>query len=201
MDSLAQMDELLEKLGFALLGALVSGMVYLTKRKIESKPELEMLEKHQKVLDIHKKMSDQGLDIAELNTFASMLTEKSNAVQNHVFDLNTESVSRINDSSTEHPTQIEMNQMAADSYNHSLNKMNEVYSELMGKLDSNQSEAYRCAQSKWDDYVEAHARSVADIYKGGSIYPLIYYSELETLVFERTARLQSELDELVSLGN
>lgn len=49
------MNEIIEKLGFVLLGALVSGIAYLIKRKIESKPEIEMLDKHQKVLDIHKK--------------------------------------------------------------------------------------------------------------------------------------------------
>ncbi|NLS60346.1 DUF1311 domain-containing protein, partial [Vibrio aestuarianus subsp. francensis] len=97
--------------------------------------------------------------------------------------------------------QTEMNQMASDSYNRSLVKMNEVYAQLMSKLDSDRTEAYGSAQVKWNEYIEAHARSVADMYKGGSIYPLIYYSELETLVFERTARLQSELDELVSQGN
>ncbi|ODW53218.1 hypothetical protein BBL88_16185 [Vibrio parahaemolyticus] len=195
------MNEMIEKLGLVLLGALMTSIGYLIKRKIESKPELEILDKHQKVLDIHKKMSDQGLDIAGLNTFASMLTEKSNAVQSHVLDLNTKSVSHMQESSAEHITQTEMNQMASDSYNRSLSKMNEVYSKLMSKLDTEHTEAYGCAQAKWSEYIEAHARSVADMYKGGSIYPLIYYSELETLVFERTARLQSELDELVSLGN
>ncbi|EGQ8042870.1 DUF1311 domain-containing protein [Vibrio alginolyticus] len=194
------MNEMIEKLGFVLLGALMTGIGYLIKRKIESKPELETLDKHQKVLDIHKKMSEQGLDISGLNQFVSMLTEKSSAVQSHVLDLNTKSVSHMQTSSTEHITQTEMNQIASNSYNRSLVKMNEVYAQLMSKLDSDRTEAYGSAQVKWNEYIEAHARSVADMYKGGSIYPLIYYSELETLVFERTARLQSELDELVSLG-
>ena len=188
------MNEMIEKLGFVLLGALMTGIGYLIKRKIESKPELETLDKHQKVLDIHKKMSEQGLDISGLNQFVSMLTEKSSAVQSHVLDLNTKSVSHMQTSSTEHITQTEMNQIASNSYNRSLVKMNEVYAQLMSKLDSDHTEAYGCAQAKWNEYIEAHARSVADIYKGGSIYSLIYYSELETLVFERTARLQSELD-------
>lgn len=195
------MNEMTEKLGFVLLGALISGIAYLIKRKIESKSELEMLDKHQKVLDIHKKMSDQGLDIGGLNTFASMLTVKSSTVQSHVLDLNSKSISHMPVNSAEHMTQIEMNQMASDSYNRSLSKMNEVYSQLMNMLDYDHAVAYGHAQLKWCEYIEAHAKSVADMYKGGSIYPLIYFSELETLAFERTARLQSELDELVSLGN
>lgn len=61
---------MIEKLGFVLLGALTTGICYLIKRKIESKPELEILDKQQKVLDIHKKMSEQGLDISGFNQFA-----------------------------------------------------------------------------------------------------------------------------------
>ncbi|MEZ9042843.1 hypothetical protein [Vibrio sp. 10N.247.311.47] len=52
------MTELIEKIGFIALGVLISGAAYLIKRKIESKPEVEQLDKHQKVLDIHRKMSE-----------------------------------------------------------------------------------------------------------------------------------------------
>ncbi|WP_412546999.1 lysozyme inhibitor LprI family protein [Photobacterium toruni] len=78
-----------------------------------------------------------------------------------------------------------MNQIASDSYNHSLDKLKEVYSQLISKLDKEHAHSYENSQIKWYEYIEAHARLVADMYKGGSIYPLIYYSELETLVFER----------------
>lgn len=184
-----------------MLGALISGAAYLIKRKLESKPELEMLDKHHKVLDIHKKMNEQSLDIAGLNAFATLLTEKSSSVQSHVQELNSESISCLVASDNQHLTQMEMNQLASESYIRSIEKLNQVYIDLTSKLDNEQGVLYENSQSKWQEYSESHARSVASNYKGGSIYPLIYYSELETLVHERTARLQSELDELVSLGN
>jgi hypothetical protein len=48
---------MIEKIGLILLGVLISGVGYLIKRKIESKPQIESLDKHKKLLDIHKQMN------------------------------------------------------------------------------------------------------------------------------------------------
>ena len=45
------------------------------------------------------------------------------------------------------------------------------------------------------------AEAAAVSYRGGTIYPLIYLSEIERLTVDRTARLQADLDELRRLGN
>lgn len=196
------MTELIEKIVFFTLGVLISGAAYLIKRKIESKSEIEKLDKHQKVLDIHKKMSEQRLDITSLNAFAQLLTAKHDTVQNHVQILHSDSVAHLTDvRDEEHLTQIEMNQLALESYSRAVEKLNAVYGVLKSKIDSDRIKLYETSQTNWEAYSEAQARAVASFYQGGSIYPLIYQSELETLVHERIAHLQSDLDELVTLGN
>jgi uncharacterized protein YecT (DUF1311 family) len=195
------MTEIIEKIGFIALGGIISAVAYLLKRKIESKPDLELLDKHQKVLDVHKKMSEQGLDIQSLNTFGQMLTAKSVSVQSHVQGLQTESATYLVSSPNEHVTQLEMNQQALESFTRSSVKMSNIYDELKNKLYSDQIPLYESSQSSWLKYSKEQALAVASMYRGGSIYPLIYHTELETLVHERTARIQSELDELIRLGN
>ncbi|MDO6612280.1 lysozyme inhibitor LprI family protein [Shewanella sp. 1_MG-2023] len=195
------MTEIIEKIGFIALGGIISAVAYLLKRKIESKPDLELLDKHQKVLDVHKKMSEQGLDIQSLNTFGQMLTAKSASVQNHIQGLQTESATYLVSSPSEHVTQLEMNQQALESFTRSSEKMSNIYDELKNKLDSDQIPLYESSQSSWLKYSKEQALAVASMYRGGSIYPLIYHTELETLVHERTARINSELDELIQLGN
>ncbi|MGV2989602.1 lysozyme inhibitor LprI family protein [Vibrio sp. E150_011] len=195
------MTELIEKIGFIALGVLISGAAYLIKRKIESKPEVEQLDKHQKVLDIHRKMSEQKLDIASLNAFAQLLTAKNDSVQNHVQVLHSDSVAHLTNVRGEHLTQIEMNQLALESYSRAVDKLNAVFGVLKSKIDSDRIQFYEKSQIDWEAYSEAQARAVASFYQGGSIYPLIYQSELETLIHERIAHLQSDLDELIALGN
>ena len=195
------MTDIIEKIGFIALGGIISAVTYLLKRKIESKPDLELLDKHQKVLDVHKKMSEQGLDIQSLNIFGQMLTAKSVSVQSHVQDLQTESATYLVRSPNEHVTQLEMNQQALESFTRSSVKMSNIYDELKSKLDSEQIPLYESSQSSWLKYSKEQALAFSSMYRGGSIYPLIYHTELETLVHERTARIQSELDELIGLGN
>lgn len=195
------MVDLTEKIGFIALGAIISAGAYFFKRKIESKPDLELLDKHQKVLDVHKKMSEQGLDIESLNTFGQLLTTKSKSLQDHVQGLQTESASHLVSSPSEHVTQMEMNQLALESFTRSSEKLASVLSELKNKLEPDQVRLYETSQSTWEIYSKEQASAVASMYQGGSIYPLIYHSELETLAHERIARIQSELDELTRLGN
>jgi len=121
------MSEIIEKIGFIALGGIISAVAYLLKRKIESKPDLELLDKHQKVLEVHKKMKEQGLDIQSLNIFGQMLTTKSESLQNHVQSLKTKSVTHLISTSSKHMTQLEMNQQALESFTRSLEKMSNEF--------------------------------------------------------------------------
>ena len=104
-------------------------------------------------------------------------------------------------SSSEHVTQIEMNQLALESYTRSSEKLIHVFDELKSKLEPEQVCLYEASQSAWEIYSKEQALAVASMYEGGSIYALIYHSELETLAHDRTARIQIELDELVRISN
>ncbi|MEZ9042844.1 lysozyme inhibitor LprI family protein [Vibrio sp. 10N.247.311.47] len=130
-----------------------------------------------------------------------MLTAKNDSVQNHVQVLHSDSVAHLTNVRGEHFTQIEMNQLALESYSRAVDKLNAVFGVLKSKIDSDRIQFYEKSQIDWEAYSEAQARAVASFYQGGSIYPLIYQSELETLIHERIAHLQSDLDELIALGN
>jgi uncharacterized FlgJ-related protein len=93
--------EILEKLGFVLLGVAIIAIGYLLKRKIESKPQIEAIDKHKKLLDIHKQMSDQGVDINGLRQLEAMITGKAVAIQNNTVILQAESTPLIEQDESE----------------------------------------------------------------------------------------------------
>ena len=72
-----------EKIGFTVLGIVLTGIGYLMKRKIENRPRQEVLERHKTVLDIHKQMNEQGLSVDDLNNLEQILTGKSNSIKKH----------------------------------------------------------------------------------------------------------------------
>jgi uncharacterized protein YecT (DUF1311 family) len=193
--------DILEKIGFVLLGALVSGFAYLIKRKIESKPQIEALDKHKKILDIHKQMNDQGIDIEGLRILEAKLVGKSEAIRNNTIILQKESVPLIYENEAEDLNQAELNERAGENFERAKDRMQKVIAAIDSRVDDSRSQSLMNSQMEWESYSVSQAQAVASSYDGGSIYNLIYLSELESLTNERTARLQAELDELIQLGN
>ncbi len=191
--------DMIEKIGLVLVGILLSAVGYLVKRKIENKPQIESLDKHKKLLDIHKQMNDQGINLEGLKELESKLTGKAAAIQSKTVILQAESIPLIEDDEPENITQMELNERVSKSLEKAKEKMQSAIAGIDSRIGDSESQALMNSQIEWESYSVSQAEAAAVGYEGGSIYPLIYLSELESLTNERTARLQAELDELKSL--
>ena len=105
---------MIEKVLFVLLGVLLSGLGFLIKRRVEGKPKQEALDIQKKVLEIHKQMNEQGLDIDSLKTFENNLIGKNAAIQRHSTELQAETTPLIDESENRNLSQIELTQRASD---------------------------------------------------------------------------------------
>lgn len=190
--------ELYEKVGLVILGVLLSGIGYLAKRWIESKPQNETLDKHKKLLDIHKQMSEQGLDVDGLRELETQLLGKSDAIRKHTSEL-TERREPLIAPQEEDLTQRELNQRASERFEIAKQKLQDVYAGIDARVGDRESQALMNSQKAWEGYSVDQAMAAASAYDGGSMWSLVYFSELESLTIERTARLQAELDELIRL--
>lgn len=190
--------ELFEKVGLVVLGVLLSGIGYFAKRWIEGKPQNETLDKHKKLLDIHKQMNEQGLDVCGLKELETLLLGKVDAIKKHTAEL-TEKREPLIAPQEEGLTQLELNQRASDRFEIAKQKLQEVYAGIDSRVGDRESQALMNSQKAWEDYSVDQAMAAASAYDGGSMWSLVYFSELESLTIERTARLQAELDELIRL--
>jgi uncharacterized protein YecT (DUF1311 family) len=188
-------------IGLVILGAVLSGVAYLIKRWIEGKPETETLDKHKRILDIHKQMNEQGLDVDGLKRLEDVLTGKANAIKQHSKELSDQSEPLVRNVETETLTQLELNKRASEKLEKAKKKLQEVIAGIDSRVSDRESQALMNSQRAWESYSVDQAQAAAASYEGGSIYNLIYLSELESLTIERTARLQAELDELIRRGN
>ncbi|MCH1929542.1 lysozyme inhibitor LprI family protein [Shewanella sp. A25] len=192
---------MIEKIGLVVLGMIISAAGYLIKRKIENKPQIESLDKHKKLLDIHKQMNEQGIDLEGLKELEAKLTGKAVAIQSKTIVLQAESTPLIHESEAEDLTQRELNDRASKNFEKATKKMQEAIAGIDSRVGDYESQSLMRSQMEWESYSISQAEAAAASYREGSIYPLMYYSELESLTNERTARLQAELDELIRLGN
>lgn len=189
---------LFEKVGLVILGVLLSGIGYFAKRRAEGKPQNETLDKHKKLLDIHKQMNEQGLDVGGLRELETQLLGKSDAIKKHTSKL-TEKREPLIAPQEEGLTQLELNQRASERFEIAKQKLQEVYAGIDSRVGDRESQALMNSQKAWEGYIVDQAMAAASAYDGGSMWNLVYFSELESLTIERTARLQAELDELIRL--
>ena len=191
--------DIIEKIGFVVLGGVIAFVIYLIKRTIEDKPTDEALDRQIKVLDIHKQMNDQGIGVEELKNLESILSGKSNSIKQHTQELSEQFEPLVQEDDTGFLTQADLNQRANESLIKAQEKLQEVIAGIDARVGDSESQSLLSGQSAWKNYSAQQAEAAASSYEGGSIYPLIYISELESLTNERTARLQAELDEIIRL--
>ena len=92
-------------------------------------------------------------------------------------------------------TQMEMNQETCSSYKKADTQMTVAYKKVLKSLENAiQKQGLIKTQKAWIIYKEAHCKSIAALYEGGSIQPMIYCDCFETLTKERTKNLQFYLE-------
>jgi uncharacterized protein YecT (DUF1311 family) len=186
---------MLEKILLILLGAALSSVAYLLKRRIEKKQTSDALERHQKLLIIRKELNEQKVSVEDLQLLESILL-KRNAKAENAEKMQRELSSLLEKDNDESLSQFEMNMRADGNVRIAKAKLEQVYNELSYKLENKEKPTLEESQKAWEEYSTRHAEFSASSYEGGSIYPVIYLSALESLVVERTALLKSELDEI-----
>ena len=91
-------------------------------------------------------------------------------------------------------TQMQMNQQANSDYLKADGEMAKVYKKVQKALTTQKEQKLLLdAQRAWIKFKEAHCKSAAQAYVGGSIQPLIYSSCLQQLTEERTKHLMEYL--------
>ena len=92
-------------------------------------------------------------------------------------------------------TQIEMTQCAADAFKAADKVLNQVYQNLVAKLDDEEKAQLKEAQTAWLKYRDTNCDFVADQYKGGTMRPMIYAGCLADVTKKRTSELRDQIKE------
>lgn len=92
-------------------------------------------------------------------------------------------------------SQSEMNRFAADSAHTAKDELSSVVEQLEKLLDPERVALMHKSQKAWEEYARAQADFSSSEALGGSMRPLLYHSEFESLTRERIARLRQELSQ------
>ncbi|MBW4616163.1 MAG: lysozyme inhibitor LprI family protein [Desmonostoc vinosum HA7617-LM4] len=90
-------------------------------------------------------------------------------------------------------TQLEINQCAQFSYQNADKKLNQVYQQVLPKLQASRRQKLIIAQQTWIKFRNTSCEFERSAYEGGSIAPTIYLNCLEKMTKQRTQQLQEYL--------
>ena len=92
-------------------------------------------------------------------------------------------------------TQAEMNICAGEDFKAADAALNQVYQQLMAKLDDEEKAQLKDAENAWLKYRDTNCDFVADQFKGGSMRPMIYAGCLADMTTRRTTELKTQIKE------
>ncbi|WP_323037689.1 lysozyme inhibitor LprI family protein [Pararhodobacter sp.] len=146
-------------------------------------------------LDIMEKLKSLGKDPA-LAKHARDDAAQFLAVLNSQQEAFVENAIEIIDST--YMTQVEMNMEAGRRADLARQQMERaiVALERSGWMEASQIAALNQTQANWESYAKAQAEFAAAEFDGGSMAPLVYASELETVTVSRTGELKRMLEEM-----
>jgi uncharacterized protein YecT (DUF1311 family) len=88
-----------------------------------------------------------------------------------------------------------MNQTAIDNFKKADKELNQVYNNLVKKLDEKEKNLLIAAQKNWIKFRDSKCEFEKEEYEGGSIQPLIYYTCLAECSSDRTKDLKRNLED------
>jgi uncharacterized protein YecT (DUF1311 family) len=88
-------------------------------------------------------------------------------------------------------TQAEMNEFSARDFKEIEIKMNQIFEKIISSLEERieLKQSMEKAQEAWLKYREVQANANSKTYEGGSIYPLVYYTNMSKLTISRINEL------------
>ncbi len=90
-------------------------------------------------------------------------------------------------------TQFDLNECWGKEYKAADTTLNQVYRQLVSKLDDEGKAQLKEVESAWLKYRDANCGFVADQYKGGTIRPMIDAMCLADMTKNRTAELRNQI--------
>jgi uncharacterized protein YecT (DUF1311 family) len=164
-----------------LAGVLVTSLGYLFKRRLEKSSVIEDLDIQLKLLEINKQMKEQNVTPEQLERMRNRLPSAKPS---------TTGIVEFAEQAPEFKTQLEMNEFAEKEF-----RTLQLELEITVKaLSSQKTEAWKKqfqeSQVVWLEYRNRQAQLAADQFKGGTIAPFIYITEVSNITKNRITELR-----------
>jgi len=170
----------------ALFTSVLAGGGYLIKRKIERRPQIEELEYQERLLKLKDSLSKNEGITTEVKHLTQQAFSNPHSRQRGTIRFHKDLEERLEKAST----QADMNEVAMEAARRARESLDDFEERIVDALGSERKGPFRDASKAWRVYAEQQANFVASEYHGGSIVPLIAYTEMYHLAEQRYEQLE-----------
>jgi uncharacterized protein YecT (DUF1311 family) len=182
---------LLHDVGIAIVGSILTAIGFIAKRYFTQAAKDELLNRKERVLTITRSMGEQNLTLEQLHEIEERLTVRRRRLTNtSALEQAAEPLDQV---LRFHPmTQGEMNRLASQEAHLADQELEALYADLFQQLAAEpaRQQKLRDSQERWIAFRDAQASLARSEAEGGTMAPLLYSIERETLTRERIAQLK-----------
>lgn len=182
MDLLTKAPVFFELIGPYLLGGAFAALALLLRRWWTKEGEREKVSKFAELTQIASMLRSGELTVGDIAEVEKMLLAKGSLP---VLE---------NVAGRDFQTQAEMNDYAAREVQKLDLELNKVLIDIEAICDDDEIQLLKEAQKRWFAFREAHANFVSQMFEGGSMRPLMYFTSIETATRDRLGELEGYLE-------
>ena len=178
------------------IGFSASEKLHMSNQSTPQKLIFEEIQKTEKLLSLQRELEKDGRSIESLKALETRLLEKSGAAKAIGEAYLTRAESVRSSALDKAMTQDEMNQIAEREFKSNDELLIQVITELKRYYSPAEISRFDELQRTWLEYRQQNADFWASQYEGGTIKPLIYFSDLDSTTTARVIELQGTLEQL-----
>ena len=193
------MDSLWKSIVLLIFGGIITELFLFFRRNWTGSEKDQKIARAERLLAVNEKRLEQNLEWNDLDEIEHNLLAKRQSHLRNIEDEYTEKRAIAHDVAdddlSEDMNQAEMNALAQDSYFQAQTALRHLSDDVSEILDDDEREIFDQTVLTWDEYASCQAKLLASVVSGGSMEPLIRYTELDRLTIARIAELSELFEE------
>ena len=183
----------MEQALYLVLGAALTWACDFVQRRVERRPDVEAIDRHEKLLALKQGMERADVSLDDLRQFEARLIGQAETAARIADRYFTQAEHVARQVAVDDISDAQMQERAAQAFEAADARLRALVAHLRAQLDGEALARFEHAHATWLELRERYAAFIAASYAGGGIRPLIHAVTLEGITLGWIAELETQL--------
>ena len=183
----------MEQALYLVLGAALTWAFYFVQRRVERRPDMEAIDRHEKLLALKQGLERADVSLDDLRRFEARLIGQAETAARIADRYFTQAEHVARQVAVDDISDAQMQARAVQAFEAADARLRALVAHLRTQLDGEALVTFEHAHATWLELRERYAAFIAASYAGGGIRPLIHAVTLEGITLGWIAELETQL--------